>query len=191
MEGVRLFNIKELIAASGEAVDASDPQKSREIYTVSFLCNPIFRLQTILTYRSRILDDQRLVAEDLKVILSGLARHLFGETEQKMIEDYFPFTSPSFELEVLHQGRWLEVLGCGVIHRQVLANAGLDPDEVCGWAFGLGLERLAMVLFDVRVRLLKILVHESNDEERLHMQIPDIRLFWSEDERFLKQFVQG
>jgi phenylalanyl-tRNA synthetase alpha chain len=46
------------------------------------------------------LDDQRLVAEDLKVILSGLARHLFGETEQKMIEDYFPFTSPSFELEV-------------------------------------------------------------------------------------------
>lgn len=100
MEGVRLFNIKELIAASGEAVDASDPQKSREIYTVSFLCNPIFRLQTILTYRSRILDDQRLVAEDLKVILSGLARHLFGETEQKMIEDYFPFTSPSFELEV-------------------------------------------------------------------------------------------
>lgn len=80
--------------------------------------------------------------------------------------DYFPFTEPSFELEVVYDNDWLEVLGCGVIHHEVLQNAGLDPTKVRGWAFGLGLERLAMVLFG----------------------IPDIRLFWSMDPRFSEQF---
>lgn len=82
--------------------------------------------------------------------------------------DYFPFTEPSFELEIAWQGKWLEVAGSGVVHPQVLRNAGLDPSKVQGWAFGLGLERIAMILFG----------------------IPDIRLFWSEDERFAKQFDQ-
>lgn len=80
---------------------------------------------------------------------------------------YFPFTEPSLELEIFFQGDWLEVLGCGVIHTDVLAKCGLTHRH--GWAFGLGLERLAMILFS----------------------IPDIRLFWTEDPRFTSQFKTG
>jgi phenylalanyl-tRNA synthetase alpha chain len=121
----------------------------------------------------------QIIEDDLKEILTGLARHLFGDVQMRWNEDYFPFTTPSFELEVFFNGNWLEVLGCGVIHPDVLQNAQqiqktqhpqspLSPDAV-GWAFGLGLERLAMVLFG----------------------IPDIRLFWSADERFLSQFHES
>ncbi|PLB55711.1 putative phenylalanyl-tRNA synthetase alpha subunit [Aspergillus steynii IBT 23096] len=85
----------------------------------------------------------------------------------RWVEAYFPFTSPSWELEVFWQGDWLEVLGCGVIKQELLNNSDV-PNRV-GWAFGLGLERLAMLLFN----------------------IPDIRLFWSRDERFLSQFEAG
>ena len=82
----------------------------------------------------------------------------------RWVEAYFPFTSPSWELEVFWQGDWLEVLGCGVVKQELPINAGV-PDKI-GWAFGVGLERIAMLLFG----------------------IPDIRLFWSQDRRFLEQF---
>lgn len=82
----------------------------------------------------------------------------------RWVEAYFPFTSPSWELEVFYQGDWLEVLGCGVSQQSLHINAGVPSQS--GWAFGIGLERIAMLLF----------------------QIPDIRLFWSRDERFLSQF---
>ena len=88
-----------------------------------------------------------------------------GEIKIRWVEAFFPFTSPSWELEVYWQGNWLEILGCGVIKQELLNNAGV-PDRV-GWAFGLGLERIAMLLFS----------------------IPDIRLFWSRDPRFLSQFT--
>ena len=87
------------------------------------------------------------------------------ELKIRWVEAYFPFTSPSWELEVLWQGDWLEVLGCGVVKHELLVNAGL-PQRL-GWAFGMGLERIAMLLFS----------------------IPDIRLFWSSDPRFLSQFI--
>ncbi len=103
----------------------------------------------------------------MKGILTGLAKHLFGDVQMRWREDFFPFTDPSFELEIFFNGDWLEVLGCGVIHDQVMKNA--NKAELTGWAFGLGLERLAMVLF----------------------AIPDIRLFWTQDERFSKQFKAG
>lgn len=112
-------------------------------------------------------EKKKIIEKDLQELLMGLARELFGEVEMRWSPDYFPFTAPSFELEVLFRGRWLEVLGCGVVHDQVMRNAGRGEEH--GWAFGLGLERLAMVLFD----------------------IPDIRLFWSQDERFLSQFQEG
>jgi len=106
------------------------------------------------------------VEKDLKKTLEGLAAHLFGDCEMRWVDAYFPFTEPSAELEILYEGEWLEVLGCGVVQRAILDGAGVEGE---GWAFGLGLERLAMVLFD----------------------IPDIRLFWSKDERFLSQFEEG
>ena len=111
------------------------------------------------------LDAARLVEADLKECLLGLAKHLFGDKIQyRWVDCYFPFTHPSWELEVLHNGDWLEVLGCGVMEQEILYSAGVQ-DKV-GWAFGLGLERLAMVLYG----------------------IPDIRLFWSTDTGFLSQF---
>ncbi|CAN8103570.1 unnamed protein product [Discula destructiva] len=83
----------------------------------------------------------------------------------RWVEAYFPFTSPSWELEVYYGGDWLEVLGCGVTQQSMYINAG-QPQQL-GWAFGIGLDRIAMLLFD----------------------IPDIRLFWSQDARFLAQFA--
>eukprot|EP00316_Scyphosphaera_apsteinii_P011993 CAMPEP_0119308324 /NCGR_PEP_ID=MMETSP1333-20130426/10029_1 /TAXON_ID=418940 /ORGANISM="Scyphosphaera apsteinii, Strain RCC1455" /LENGTH=411 /DNA_ID=CAMNT_0007312067 /DNA_START=73 /DNA_END=1308 /DNA_ORIENTATION=- len=109
----------------------------------------------------------QLVADDLKATLEGLCDELFGPVEKRWNSDFFPFTEPSFELEIFYNGDWMEVLGCGVINSKVLANVGLQDRH--GWAFGLGLERLAMVLFE----------------------IPDIRLFWTSDERFTKQFKAG
>jgi phenylalanyl-tRNA synthetase alpha chain len=87
--------------------------------------------------------------------------------EVRWIDAYFPFTSPSWELEVFWQGEWLELLGCGIVKQELLEKAGCG-DKI-GWAWGIGIERLAMLLFS----------------------IPDIRLFWSQDERFLRQFKEG
>lgn len=85
----------------------------------------------------------------------------------RWVEAFFPHTSPSWELEIWWRGDWLEVLGCGVIDQPLLIRADV-PSRV-GWAFGLGLERIAMLLFG----------------------IPDIRLFWSKDKRFLDQFDES
>ncbi len=77
----------------------------------------------------------------------GLAKALFGDVECRWIDAYFPFTNPSFELEIFFKGKWLEVLGCGVMEQQIL-DGNYGPGHKA-WAFGLGLERLAMVLFDI------------------------------------------
>ncbi|KAK4667450.1 phenylalanyl-tRNA synthetase alpha subunit, mitochondrial [Podospora pseudopauciseta] len=115
-----------------------------------------------------------MVAEIFKRVKESHARAGVKEQDEeplkvRWVEAYFPFTSPSWEMEVWYQGGWLEVLGCGVSQQHILNDAGV-PNQI-GWAFGLGLERIAMLLF----------------------QIPDIRLFWSQDERFLGQFrgVEG
>uniref|UniRef100_A0A1D1Y0U1 phenylalanine--tRNA ligase n=1 Tax=Anthurium amnicola TaxID=1678845 RepID=A0A1D1Y0U1_9ARAE len=113
------------------------------------------------------MDATSYAAMDLKKSLEGLARHLFGAVEMRWVDTYFPFTNPSFELEIYFQEKWMEVLGCGVTEQEILKRSG-RMDNVA-WAFGLGLERLAMVLFE----------------------IPDIRLFWSTDERFTSQFSEA
>ncbi|KZV75559.1 phenylalanyl-tRNA synthetase [Peniophora sp. CONT] len=117
-----------------------------------------------------------LAARHLKLSLNGLMYKLFAgaasasEAEPlrvRWIEAEFPFTSPSFEVEVFFRGKWLEILGSGVVLQSTLDRASV-PNKL-GWAFGLGLERIAMILYS----------------------IPDIRLFWSEDHRFLDQFTPG
>lgn len=110
------------------------------------------------------------VIADLKSSCEGLMGKLFGnDIEFRWGADYFPFTNPSFELEVKYNGEWLEVAGSGVVKEEIVKNSLVGGEEEVprkGWAFGLGLERLAMILFE----------------------IPDIRLFWSEDIRFHSQF---
>lgn len=109
------------------------------------------------------------IVRELKNDLETMIRHVFAGrvTQMKWIDEYFPFTEPSFELEIEFNGQWMEVLGCGLIREFILTNAGKDIAEYQGYAFGLGLERLAMIMFN----------------------IPDIRLFWSTDQRFLSQFA--
>lgn len=111
--------------------------------------------------------DEAFVVEDLKEALGGMVRALFGDVQIRWIDAYFPFTDPSLEMEIFFNGEWLEVFGCGAVQKQILSNTGNDGHQA--WAFGLGLERLAMILFDIR----------------------DIRLFWSEDPRFVSQFTAG
>ena len=110
-----------------------------------------------------------IVRDDLKFILENLNQHIFGEVKFRWVEAYFPFTEPSYELEIFFNGDWLEVLGCGLLRTKILENSGLDPKKHVAWAFGIGLERLSMKLFDVK----------------------DIRLFWTKDQRFLSQFSDG
>ncbi|KAL7305420.1 hypothetical protein TKK_0002163 [Trichogramma kaykai] len=112
------------------------------------------------------LEAVKVMEYDLKQVLVSLAQALFGQSvKYRWVDEYFPFTHPSWELEVFFNGKWIEVLGCGIIRQEILQRAGIS-DRI-GWAFGLGLERLAMCLYS----------------------IPDIRLFWSLDSGFLNQFI--
>lgn len=151
MEGVRLFTNHELFAGvqGGELLSLFEPMGRR----------------TPEKQEEHSLEAVKLVEFNLKSTLTRLIQALFTpDIKVRWVDCYFPFTHPSFELEVLFRGDWMEVLGCGVMEQRLLHSAGAG--HKLGWAFGLGLERLAMVLFD----------------------IPDIRLFWSRDERFLQQF---
>ncbi|XP_053570677.1 phenylalanine--tRNA ligase, mitochondrial isoform X2 [Bombina bombina] len=151
MEGVCLFSNHQLFAE----VEHKD-------------CCQLFEqgLRTPDKQETHTLEAVKLVEFQLKQTLSKLITHLFGEgLEIRWVDCYFPFTHPSFEMEIKFQGEWMEVLGCGVMEQQLVNSAGAH--EKIGWAFGLGLERLAMILYS----------------------IPDIRLFWSENELFLKQFL--
>ncbi|MFA6973227.1 MAG: hypothetical protein WC238_00610 [Parcubacteria group bacterium] len=108
-----------------------------------------------------------ITLDDLKEVEVEMTKSIFGEdVEYRFLVDSFPFTDPSVQIEIKFNGDWLEVLGSGLVHTQVLKNLGLDPEIYNGWAFGIGIERLAMVKFE----------------------IPDIRVFWSNDERITSQF---
>jgi phenylalanyl-tRNA synthetase alpha chain len=123
--------------------------------------------------------DENITLADLKGTLLHLARALFGaDREVRFMTDFFPFTEPSLGAAVScflcegagcpvckHTG-WIEMGGSGVVDPNVLRNVGYDPEKVSGFAFGLGLERIAM----------------------LRHGVPDIRMFWDNDLRFLRQF---
>ena len=113
-------------------------------------------------------DKKTLTIEDLKNVLTEIARTIFGKNIKiRFNKDDFPYTDPSLEMEIEINGQWIEMLGCGMTRKSVLANFGLFKYH--GWAFGFGLERMAIV----------------------SMQLPDIRLLWSEDERVKKQLKLG
>ena len=123
--------------------------------------------------------DRGITLADLKGTLLHLARGLFGaDREVRFATDFFPFTEPSLQAAVscflcegagcavCKQTGWIEMGGSGLVDPNVLSNVGYDPEEVSGFAFGLGLERIAM----------------------LRHGVPDIRMFWENDLRFLSQF---
>ena len=108
---------------------------------------------------------------DLKGTLSTFLSQLFeaapgsGTVQSRFRPHFFPFTEPSAEFDVLFKGKWLELGGCGMVHPKVLENVGVDPEKYTGFAFGFGIERLAMIKFG----------------------IDDLRLFYENDLRFLSQ----
>ncbi|MGD8810813.1 MAG: phenylalanine--tRNA ligase subunit alpha [Gammaproteobacteria bacterium] len=113
--------------------------------------------------------DRRLSFANLKSVLYEFVSNFFErKVELRFRPSYFPFTEPSAEVDVMSEaGRWLEILGCGMVHPNVLKNVGVDPTEFRGYAFGMGVERLAMLRYDVR----------------------DLRMFFENDLRFLRQFA--
>lgn len=184
MEGARLWsqntaNLEEQILADIESIPKTDI-----IVEDPFRKNPANLENPKQSYMT---DKQvELVSIHLKKTIEYMVNQVFesaresaklaGSTEPylneplkvRWVEAYFPWTSPSWEIEVWWKGEWLECCGCGLVQQQVLLNSGLGNDKI-GWAFGVGLDRIAMLLFG----------------------IPDIRLFWTLDERFGAQFENG
>lgn len=113
--------------------------------------------------------DTDITMADLKGTLDAFAKALFGpRTRTRFRPGYFPFTEPSAELDAWLGGRWVEMLGCGMVHPAVLENTGHDPAAVQGFAFGMGIERIAAVWYDIH----------------------DIRQYYENDLRFLRQFAR-
>lgn len=112
--------------------------------------------------------DKNVSFTELKGILHDFLQHFFEQDLQvRFRPSYFPFTEPSAEVDVMGEnGKWLEVLGCGMVHPNVLRSVGIDPEEYTGFAFGMGVERLTMLRYGVN----------------------DLRAFFENDLRFLKQF---
>ncbi len=123
--------------------------------------------------------DKNITFSDLKGTLAEFAKELFGkETKVKFRPHHFPFTEPSAEVDVTcfkcggsgcrfcKGSGWIEILGCGMIHPKVLKMSGIDPEEYSGFAFGVGLERIALLKYE----------------------IDDMRLLYENDDRFLAQF---
>ncbi len=111
---------------------------------------------------------KEITLTDLQEVETKIAKIIFGENiEFRFSEETFPYTHPSTEIEVKKGEDWLEILGSGVVKPSVLEKLGVDPSIYNGWAFGSGIERWAMI----------------------SMELPDIRLLWSEDERVKKQLV--
>jgi len=116
--------------------------------------------------------DEGVSVADLKGMLALVLSRIFGSrVEVRLRPHYFPFVEPGFELDMRRvgageNGEWLEMLGCGMVHPEVLRAGGFDPDRVSGFAFGMGLDRLAMMRFGIE----------------------DVRWMMSGDPRFLQQF---
>ena len=95
--------------------------------------------------------DEDVNFSNLKDLIYKIIKSLFGEDIQiRFRPSYFPFTEPSAEVDILSkEGKWLEILGCGIVNPVVLENCNIDSNKYSGFAFGLGVERIAMLKFDV------------------------------------------
>jgi len=94
--------------------------------------------------------DDRVTFTDLKGTLYAVVRTLFGDDVKiRFRRSFFPFTEPSGEIDIWHNGKWLEILGCGMVHPNVLRAVGFDPEAVQGYAFGAGIDRIAMLKYGV------------------------------------------
>ena len=122
--------------------------------------------------------DENVSFADLKQMILYFTKSMFGKSKLRFRPSFFPFTEPSAEVDIywglesetdyrITKGTgWLEIMGCGMVDPQVLENCNIDSEKYTGYAFGLGIERIAMLIY----------------------QIPDIRLFFENDIRFLNQF---
>ena len=122
--------------------------------------------------------DENVSFADLKQTIQFFTTELFGKSKIRMRPSYFPFTEPSAEVDVywglnsetdyrITKGTgWLEIMGCGMVDPAVLSNVNIDPDKYSGYAFGMGIERIVMLLY----------------------QMSDIRMFYENDKRMLQQF---
>ena len=122
--------------------------------------------------------DENVSFADLKQMVLYFAKSMFGKSKLRFRPSYFPFTEPSSEVDIywgletetdyrITKGTgWLEIMGCGMVDPKVLENCNIDSEKYTGYAFGMGIERIAMLIY----------------------QIPDIRLFFENDVRFLNQF---
>ena len=133
----------------------------------------VYRKDSDLTHTPMFHQIEGLVVEEdasfsqLKGLLNDFLEDFFGEqVELRFRPSYFPFTEPSAEADIRWNKNWLEVLGCGMVHPNVLEGVGVDTNKYSGFAFGLGVERMAMLKYD----------------------IPDLRAFFENDIRFLDQF---
>jgi len=113
--------------------------------------------------------DRGVSFANLKSVLHDFVERFFErKAELRFRPSYFPFTEPSAEVDVLSEsGQWLEILGCGMVHPNVLTGVGIDPEEFTGYAFGMGAERLSMLRYGVN----------------------DLRMFFDNDLQFLQQFT--
>ncbi len=113
--------------------------------------------------------DENVSFANLKAVMHDFVEAFFErDMQMRFRPSYFPFTEPSAEMDILSEsGKWLEIGGCGMVHPNVLTSAGVDPEKYTGYAFGMGVERMAMLRYGV----------------------DDLRLFFDNDLRFLKQFA--
>ena len=112
--------------------------------------------------------DEKVSFAELKGVLMAFAKAFFGDRAKlRFRPSFFPFTEPSAEVDVYSQHGWLEILGAGMVHPNVLRSVNISPQEYTGFAFGMGIERIAMLKWGIR----------------------DIRLFYENDIRFLKQLA--
>jgi phenylalanyl-tRNA synthetase alpha chain len=134
----------------------------------------VYRCDSDMTHTPMFTQVEGLVIDrgvsfaNLKSILYEFVSQFFErEVDLRFRPSYFPFTEPSAEVDIrAESGKWLEILGCGIVHPHVLRNAGVDSEEFSGYAFGMGVERLAMLRYGV----------------------PDLRAFFENDLPFLEQF---